>query len=167
MTHKSDFIQTLTARGYLHQASNLEELDALAAKRCVPAYIGFDCTANSLHIGSLMQIMMLRILQQTGHKPIVLMGGGTTKIGDPSGKDSQRPLLSEQDIEINKQGIKGIFEHYLKFGDGATDALMVDNAEWLDALDYIAFCAIMAGIFRSIGCWRWKASKPALTANRL
>ena len=147
MTHKSDFIQALTARGYLHQASNLEELDALAAKRCVPAYIGFDCTANSLHIGSLMQIMMLRILQQTGHKPIVLMGGGTTKIGDPSGKDSQRPLLSEQDIEINKQGIKGIFEHYLKFGDGASDAIMVDNAEWLDALDYIAFLRDYGGHF--------------------
>ena len=147
MTHKSDFVQTLTARGYLHQASNLEELDALAAKRCVPAYIGFDCTANSLHIGSLMQIMMLRILQQNGHKPIVLMGGGTTKIGDPSGKDSQRPLLSEQDIETNKQGIKGIFEHYLRFGDGASDAIMVDNAEWLDQLSYIAFLRDYGGHF--------------------
>ena len=126
---------------------NLEELDALAAKRCVPAYIGFDCTANSLHIGSLMQIMMLRILQQNGHKPIVLMGGGTTKIGDPSGKDSQRPLLSEQDIETNKQGIKGIFEHYLRFGDGASDAIMVDNAEWLDQLSYIAFLRDYGGHF--------------------
>ena len=105
----------------------------------IPAYIGFDCTADSLHVGSLVQIMMLRLLQQTGHKPIVLMGGGTTKIGDPSGKDSQRPLLSDQDIESNKDGIKKIFEKYLTFGDGPADAVMVDNAEWLDKLEYIPF----------------------------
>ena len=123
----------------MHQATNIEELDQLASKRCIPAYIGFDCTADSLHVGSLIQIMMLRILQKTGHKPIVLMGGGTTKIGDPSGKDSQRPLLSDQDIEKNKQGIKRIFENYLHFGDGANDAVMVDNAEWLDELGYISF----------------------------
>ncbi len=139
MSHKSEFINILTERGYLHQSSHPDELDEVAAKRCIPAYIGFDCTANSLHVGSLIQIMMLRILQKTGHKPIVLMGGGTTKIGDPSGKDSQRPLLSDQDIETNKQGIKRIFENYLTFGNGATDAVMVDNAEWLDQLGYINF----------------------------
>ncbi|MGB2304106.1 MAG: tyrosine--tRNA ligase [Candidatus Puniceispirillales bacterium] len=139
MSYQSDFINIITERGYMHQATNIEELDQLASKRCIPAYIGFDCTADSLHVGSLIQIMMLRILQKTGHKPIVLMGGGTTKIGDPSGKDSQRPLLSDQDIEKNKQGIKRIFENYLQFGDGANDAVMVDNAEWLDELGYISF----------------------------
>ncbi len=139
MRYTSDFISIITERGYMHQATNIDELDQLAAKRCIPAYIGFDCTADSLHVGSLIQIMMLRILQKTGHKPIVLMGGGTTKIGDPSGKDSQRPLLSDQDIENNKQGIKRVFENYLSFGDGATDAVMVDNAEWLDELGYISF----------------------------
>ncbi len=139
MSYQSDFINMITERGYMHQATNIEELDQLVSKRFIPAYIGFDCTANSLHVGSLIQIMMLRILQKTGHKPIVLMGGGTTKIGDPSGKDSQRPLLSDQDIEKNKQGIKRIFENYLHFGDGANDAVMVDNAEWLDELGYISF----------------------------
>ncbi|MGB0180857.1 MAG: tyrosine--tRNA ligase [Candidatus Puniceispirillales bacterium] len=139
MSYQSDFINMITERGYMHQATNIEELDQLASKRCIPAYIGFDCTADSLHVGSLIQIMMLRILQKTGHKPIVLMGGGTTKIGDPSGKDTQRPLLSDQDIEKNKQGIKRIFENYLHFGDGANDAVMVDNAEWLDELGYISF----------------------------
>ena len=139
MSYQSDFINIITERGYMHQATNIEELDQLASKRCIPAYIGFDCTADSLHVGSLIQIMMLRILQKTGHKPIVLMGGGTTKIGDPSGKDTQRPLLSDQDIEKNKQGIKRIFENYLHFGDGANDAVMVDNAEWLDELGYISF----------------------------
>ena len=139
MSYQSDFINIITERGYMHQATNIEELDQLASKRCIPAYIGFDCTADSLHVGSLIQIMMLRILQKTGHKPIVLMGGGTTKVGDPSGKDTQRPLLSDQDIEKNKQGIKRIFENYLHFGDGANDAVMVDNAEWLDELGYISF----------------------------
>ena len=136
---KSEFLKTLISRGYMHQATNLEGLDALAEQQPISAYIGFDCTANSLHVGSLIQIMMLRLLQRTGHKPIVLMGGGTTKIGDPSGKDEARPLLSDQDIEQNKQGIKKIFEKYLTFGDGPTDALMVDNAEWLDQLSYIRF----------------------------
>jgi len=139
MTARSDFIKTLTSRGYMHQATNLEGLDALACQQPISAYIGFDCTADSLHVGSLIQIMMLRLLQRTGHKPIVLMGGGTTKIGDPSGKDEARPLLSEQDIEHNKQGIKKIFEKYLTFGDGPTDAIMVDNAQWLDQLAYIRF----------------------------
>ena len=139
MTYKSDFIHAISERGFLRQATEIDGLDAVAAKQCIPGYIGFDCTADSLHVGSLIQIMMLRLLQKTGHKPIVLMGGGTTKIGDPSGKDSQRPLLSDQDIEQNKQKIKRIFEQYLTFGDGPTDAVMVDNAEWLDGLKYIPF----------------------------
>ena len=136
---KSEFLKTLISRGYMHQATNLDGLDRLAEQQPISAYIGFDCTANSLHVGSLIQIMMLRLLQREGHKPIVLMGGGTTKVGDPSGKDEARPLLSDQDIEQNKQGIKKIFEKYLTFGDGPTDALMVDNAEWLDQLAYIRF----------------------------
>ncbi len=139
MSHKSALIQQFTERGYIHQTTNLEGLDDIANQQIVPAYIGFDCTADSLHVGSLVQNMMLRILQKTGHKPIVLMGGGTTKVGDPSGKDTARPLLSDQDIEHNKQGIKQVFEKYLTFGDGPTDALMVDNADWLDNLAYIRF----------------------------
>ena len=136
---KSDFLQILTERGYLHQATNMEGLDERAASSLVTGYIGFDCTANSLHVGSLVQIMMLRLMQRTGHKPIVLMGGGTTKVGDPSGKDEARPLLSDADIADNKEGIKKIFEKYLTFGDGPTDALMVDNDEWLSSLSYIKF----------------------------
>ena len=139
MTHKSDLIQIFSERGYIHQATDLNAIDKHAATSIIPAYIGFDCTADSLHVGSLVQIMMLRILQKCGHKPIVLMGGGTTKIGDPSGKDSARPLMSEQDIETNKNGIKKIFEKYLTFGDAPEDALMVDNADWLDTLHYIRF----------------------------
>ena len=139
MSHKSDLIHQFTERGYLHQATNLEGLDETATQQIVPTYIGFDCTADSLHVGSLLQIMMLRIVQKSGHKPIVLMGGGTTKVGDPSGKDTARPLLSDQDIEHNKQGIKKVFEKYLTFGDGPTDAVMVDNADWLDNLAYVRF----------------------------
>ena len=139
MNHKSALIQQFTERGYMHQATNLEGLDETAAQQIVPTYIGFDCTADSLHVGSLVQIMMLRIIQKSGHKPIVLMGGGTTKVGDPSGKDTARPLLSDQDIEHNKQGIKKVFEKYLTFGDGPTDAVMVDNADWLDNLAYVRF----------------------------
>ncbi len=139
MTHKSELIKQYTERGYIHQATNIEGLDAAAAQQIIPTYIGFDCTADSLHVGSLVQIMMLRILQKTGHKPIVLMGGGTTKVGDPSGKDAARPLLSDQDIEMNKDGIKRVFEKYLTFGDGPTDAVMADNADWLDNLAYIRF----------------------------
>ncbi|MGC6484059.1 MAG: tyrosine--tRNA ligase [Candidatus Puniceispirillales bacterium] len=139
MAYSSSFIQTVTDRGYMHQATGLEALDEIMAERLIPAYIGFDCTADSLHVGSLVQIMMLRLLQKSGHKPIVLMGGGTTKIGDPSGKDTQRPLLSDQDIENNKNGIRRIFEKFLTFGDGPADAVMVDNAEWLDQLEYIPF----------------------------
>ena len=139
MTHKSDLIQIFSERGYVHQATDLEAIDTHAATSIIPTYIGFDCTADSLHVGSLVQIMMLRILQRCGHKPIVLMGGGTTKVGDPSGKDSARPLLSDQDIETNKNGIKKVFEKYLTFGDAPADALMVDNADWLDTLHYIRF----------------------------
>ncbi len=123
----------------MHQATNLDGLDNRCDSRPITAYIGFDCTANSLHVGSLVQIMMLRQLQNTGHKPIVLMGGGTTKIGDPSGKDEARPLLSDQDIAQNKAGILKIFEKYLKFGDNPTDAIMIDNADWLEPLSYIRF----------------------------
>ena len=139
MTHKSDLIQIFSERGYINQATDLEAIDTHAATSIIPTYIGFDCTADSLHVGSLVQIMMLRILQRCGHKPIVLMGGGTTKVGDPSGKDSARPLLSDQDIETNKNGIKKVFEKYLTFGDAPADALMVDNADWLDTLHYIRF----------------------------
>ena len=139
MTYKSALIREFVERGYIHQATNLMGLDGTANNQIVPTYIGFDCTADSLHVGSLVQIMMLRIVQKSGHKPIVLMGGGTTKVGDPSGKDAARPLLSDQDIESNKQGIKKVFEQYLTFGDNPTDAVMVDNADWLDNLAYIRF----------------------------
>ena len=139
MAYVSELIRTYTERGYVHQITNDTGLDERANEQVIPAYIGFDCTADSLHVGSLVQIMMLRVMQRTGHKPIVLMGGGTTKVGDPSGKDAARPLLSDQDIENNKQGIRRVFEKYLTFGDGPTDAIMVDNAEWLDNLAYIRF----------------------------
>ncbi|MBM3951317.1 MAG: tyrosine--tRNA ligase [Rhodospirillales bacterium] len=137
--HRSEFLATIAARGYLHQCTDLGALDALAAAKRIVAYIGFDCTAPSLHAGSLVSIMLLRRLQRAGHKPIVLMGGGTTKIGDPSGKDEARKLLTDAEIAANMAGIKEVFARFLKFGDGPTDALMVDNAGWLDALGYIPF----------------------------
>ena len=134
----SDFMRTMTSRGFLHQCTDQIGLDQKAAgKQPIAAYIGFDCTADSLHVGSLVQIMMLRWLQKTGHKPIVLMGGGTTKIGDPSGKDEARQLITEDIIKGNMAGIKRVFEKFLTFGDGPTDAVMVDNADWLDQLKYI------------------------------
>ena len=136
---KSAFLQTLQARGYIHQITHPTELDEAAAGGIVPAYIGFDATAASLHVGSLIQIMMLRRLQQAGHKPIVLMGGGTTKVGDPTGKDEARKLLSDADIAANIASIKTVFEKFLTFGDGPTDAIMVDNDEWLSKLGYIQF----------------------------
>jgi len=136
---KSDFLRTLQARGYIHQITHPDELDAAAASGVVTAYIGFDATAPSLHVGSLIQIMMLRRLQQAGHKPIVLMGGGTTKVGDPSGKDASRQLLSEDGIKANIASIKTVFEKFLSFGDGPTDAIMVDNDGWLSAFGYIEF----------------------------
>ena len=139
MTYQSDLLTTLTSRGYVHQMTDAAALDALAGKQIVPGYIGFDPTAPSLHVGSLVQIMLLRRLQQTGHKPIVLMGGGTGKIGDPSFKDEARKLLGEDGIKANVASIRRIFERFLTFGDGPTDAVMLDNAEWLDALEYIPF----------------------------
>jgi len=138
-TFRSDFLRTLHERQFIHQGTDLEGLDALAAKGPVAAYIGFDCTADSLHVGNLVSIMLLRWLQRSGHKPIVLMGGGTTRVGDPSGKDESRRLLSDQDIDRNMAGIKAIFDHFLTFGEGPTDALMVNNADWLGNLHYIDF----------------------------
>ena len=135
--YQSSLLRLLETRGYIHQATDAAGLDALASKQVIPGYIGFDATAPSLHVGSLVQIMMLRRLQQAGHKPIVLMGGGTTKIGDPSGKDESRKLLSHEDIQANIASIRKVFEHFLTFGDGPTDAIMVDNADWLDQLAYI------------------------------
>jgi tyrosyl-tRNA synthetase len=136
---KSDFLNVLTERGSIHQCTDLAALDAAAAKGTMTAYIGFDATADSLHVGNLVGIMLLRRLQQTGHKPIVLMGGGTTKIGDPSGKDEARQLMGDEKIAANIAGIKGIFANFLTFGTQATDALMVNNADWLDNLAYIPF----------------------------
>jgi tyrosyl-tRNA synthetase len=137
--YRSSLMRLLDERGYIHQVTDAAALDALAEKEVVSAYIGFDATASSLHVGSLVQIMMLRRLQQAGHRPIVLMGGGTTKVGDPSGKDESRKLLTTEQIDANIAGIRRAFEHFLTFGDGPTDAIMVNNAEWLDTLEYIPF----------------------------
>jgi tyrosyl-tRNA synthetase len=150
--YRSELLRLLDARGYIHQLTDGEGLDELASREIVPGYIGFDATAPSLHVGSLVQIMMLRRLQQAGHKPIVVMGGGTTKIGDPSGKDEARKLLTHEDIQANIASIRRIFERFLDFGDGPTGAIMVDNADWLDSLDYIPF-------LREIG--------PHFTINRM
>ena len=138
MTHyKSDFLNTLSTRGFIHQCSDFDGLDALAAAQKAVAYIGFDCTASSLHVGSLVQIMLLHWLQASGNKPIVLMGGGTTRVGDPSGRDESRKILSLEDIESNKRGIGQVFDKFVTFGTRSTDAIMVDNAEWLAKLHYI------------------------------
>ena len=137
--HQSDLLRLLDERGYIHQLTDAAGLDALAMRQVVPGYIGFDPTAPSLHVGSLVQIMMLRRMQQAGHKPIVLMGGGTGKIGDPSLRDEARSLLTVDRIAENVNSIKRVFERFLTFGDGPTDAIMVDNADWLDALEYIPF----------------------------
>jgi tyrosyl-tRNA synthetase len=150
--YRSELLRSLGERGYIHQVTDAAALDELAGRQVVPAYIGFDATAPSLHVGSLVQIMMLRRLQKAGHKPIVVMGGGTTKIGDPSGKDESRRLLEAQAINGNIASIRGIFERFLVFGDGPTDAIMVNNADWLDTLDYIPF-------LRDIG--------PHFTINRM
>jgi tyrosyl-tRNA synthetase len=137
---RSDFLRTIVEREYMHQCTDLEALDARATgDEPIVAYIGFDCTAPSLHAGSLVQIMMLHHLQQTGHKPVVLMGGGTTKVGDPSGKDTQRQLLDDAAINTNMDGIKEVFKKFLKFGDGPTDAIMVNNDDWLKDIQYIDF----------------------------
>ena len=151
-THKSDLLRVLHERGYVHQVTDLAGLDALAARQTVPGYIGFDATAASLHVGSLVQIMMLRRLQQTGHKPIVVMGGGTTKIGDPSGKDESRQMLTTEGIDANIAGIRAAFERLLVFGDGPTDAIMINNDEWLSQLGYIE-------LLRDVG--------PHFTVNRM
>jgi tyrosyl-tRNA synthetase len=136
---KSDFLRTFVERGAYYDCSAPEDLDALFLKERVTAYIGFDCTAPSLHVGNLVQLMTLRRLQQAGHRPILLMGGGTTKAGDPSGKDETRLILTPEKIEENKNSIVAGVKHLLKFGDGPTDAMLVDNAEWLDKLEYIPF----------------------------
>ncbi len=138
-SYNSNLLRLLDERGYIHQATDAAALDALASKKIVPGYIGFDATAPSLHVGSLVQIMLLRRMQQAGHKPIVLMGGGTSKIGDPSFKDEARKMLTTDLIGDNIASIKRIFERFLTFGDGPTDAVMLDNAAWLDALEYIPF----------------------------
>ncbi|MBB98790.1 MAG: tyrosine--tRNA ligase [Rhodobacteraceae bacterium] len=136
---KSEFLKTLSDRGFIHQISNPQGLDDLYRSETVTAYIGFDCTAKSLHVGSLVQIMMLHWMQQTGHRPIALMGSGTTRIGDPSFRDDARPLLDDAQIEENKNGIRKVFDRFLTFGDGPKDALMLDNADWLMGLHYVDF----------------------------
>jgi tyrosyl-tRNA synthetase len=136
-SYKSDLLRLLDERGYIHQTTDADGLDALAAKQIVPGYIGFDATAPSLHVGSLVQIMALRLLQKHGHRPVVLMGGGTTRIGDPTGRDESRKMLSDQAIEDNIASIRTIFEPFLAFGDGPTDAVMVNNHDWLGQLGYI------------------------------
>lgn len=151
-TYQSDLLRLLDERGYIHQLTDAMGLDALASKQVVPGYIGFDATAPSLHVGSLVQIMMLRRLQQAGHKPIVLMGGGTTKVGDPSGKDESRKLLTSEMIGANIASIRRVFERYLSFGDGPNDALMVNNDEWLSKLGYVE-------LLRDVG--------PHFTINRM
>ena len=151
-TFQSDLLRLLDERGYIHQATDAGALDALAARQVVPGYIGFDATAPSLHVGSLVQIMLLRRLQQAGHKPIVLMGGGTTRIGDPSGRDEGRQMLTGDAIAANIASIRTVFERMLTFGDGPTDAVMVDNHDWLGTLGYIA-------MLREVG--------PHFTVNRM
>jgi len=137
MAYKSDFLRELDARGYIHQLSDAAGLDALAAKSEIVAYVGYDCTAPSLHVGHLLSIMMLHWLQKTGNKPVALMGGGTTRVGDPSGRDETRKILSIEDIDANKEKIRTTFDKFLRFGTGKGDAVMADNAEWLTKLNYI------------------------------
>ncbi len=136
---QSDFLKTLRDRGYIHQITHPDELDAAARSGVVSGYIGFDATAPSLHVGSLIQIMMLRRLQQAGHRPVVVMGGGTTKVGDPTGKDASRPQLTDETIQANIASIRTVFEKFLTFGDGPTDAVMIDNDDWLSTYGYIQF----------------------------
>ena len=138
-SNNSDFLNIMNERGFIHQITDKEKLEQELLANSMTGYIGFDCTGPSLHVGSLIQIMMLRWFQKTGHKPIVLMGGGTTKIGDPSGKDNARPVLSSETIKKNQESIKTIFEKFLKFGVSNNDALMVDNSKWLEKLNYISF----------------------------
>ena len=144
--YKSDLMKTLTERGFLYQCTDEDGLDKAASSSVVTGYIGFDCTAPSLHVGSLVQIMMLRHLQKSGGRPIVLLGGGTTKIGDPSMKDKTRPILTDDMIEENKAGIKQVFSNFIDF-DGDNPAILVDNAEWLDTLGYIEFLRLVVTQF--------------------
>jgi tyrosyl-tRNA synthetase len=137
--YKSDFLRVLASRGFIHQVSEPEALDALAASSRITAYVGFDCTAPSLHVGNLLSIMMLYWLQRTGHRPIALMGGGTTRVGDPSGKDESRRLLSDAAINQNLERIKAVFSRFLAFGEGPEHAVMANNADWLNTLNYIDF----------------------------
>jgi len=137
--YKSDFLNVLAERGFIHQVSEPEALDALARSSTITAYIGFDCTAPSLHVGSLLPIMLLYWLQQTGHRPIALMGGGTTRVGDPSGKDESRKILTEEDINVNLKSIRAIFDKFLKFENAGGNAIMANNADWLNTLNYIDF----------------------------
>ena len=139
---RSDFLRVMQERGYLHQVTDAGALDAALCAGVVTAYVGYDCTADSLHIGHLISIMMLRWFQRTGHRPITLMGGGTTKVGDPTDKDQQRPLLTDAVINANLASIKGTFEKFLSFGDGPTDAVMVNNADWLEKLGYVEFLRV-------------------------
>lgn len=150
--YRSDLMRVLASRGYLHQATDADALDALATKQIVPGYGGFDATAPSLHVGNLMLIMLLRRLQQSGHKPIVIMGGGTTKVGDPSGKDESRKLLDNDGINANIASIRRVFERFLTFGDGPTDAILLNNDDWLSTLGYI-------DLLRDVG--------PHFTINRM
>jgi tyrosyl-tRNA synthetase len=138
-TYKSEFLNILASRGFIHQISEPEALDTRARNGKITAYIGFDCTAPSLHVGSLLPIMMLYWMQQTGHRPIALMGGGTTRVGDPSGKDESRKILTDEDIKRNLAGIRGVFEKFLTFGSGPGDAMMANNADWLNSLNYVDF----------------------------
>jgi tyrosyl-tRNA synthetase len=136
---KSEFLQEMQWRGFIHQATNIEALDEALASRSVTAYLGFDATASSLHVGSLLQIMLLRHFQRCGHKPVVLVGGGTTKVGDPSGKDASRVMMTQEKIDENIRGISQVFEKFIKFGDGPADALMVNNDDWLSGIEYLSF----------------------------
>src|SRR5665811_578406 len=138
-TVTSDFLHELKTRGYIHQCTDETELDKLARSETITGYIGFDCTAPSLHVGNLVSIMLLRKLQQTGHRPIVLIGGGTTKVGDPSGKDETRKLLTDAEIGANIAGIESVFSKFLSFGHGGAEALLINNADWLGGLNYIDF----------------------------
>jgi tyrosyl-tRNA synthetase len=149
---RSGFLDEAEWRGFIYQATDLEGLDAAMRAGPVAGYIGFDCTADSLHVGSLVQIMMLRLLQKHGHRPVVLLGGGTSRIGDPSGKDESRRLLSDEEIAANMAGIRRVFDPFLRFGDGESDARLVNNADWLDGLGYIP-------LLRDVG--------PHFTINRM
>jgi tyrosyl-tRNA synthetase len=138
-TYKSEFLQVLASRGFIHQISEPEALDARAQNSTITGYIGFDCTAPSLHVGSLLPIMMLYWMQQTGHRPIALMGGGTTRVGDPSGKDESRRILTDETIEQNLKGMRAVFSKFLKFGEAPGEAVIANNAEWLNTLNYVDF----------------------------